>query len=225
MPDRQQLIMLLELAADEERRFAASLTPAQRAAAGSLDRPSPKDRLAHVAGAKEALSEALAAAREGREQPASHDREALLEASAARSFESVHEDADRVHRELVAEVERLDAAALASSPAWIGEETVADEIVQQAVTHSLAHVLGADSARGNAAAAVAAQERFVAALPDDLSIRQRTRALYNLGCLYAGAGRDDDALRSLKKAAAERPELYEHARTDPDLASLRPRLT
>ena len=80
MLENDQMIMLLELARDEERRFASRLTAEERAAAGTLAEPAPKDVLAHIAGAKTAMREALVARREGGDPDASHDREALFQA-------------------------------------------------------------------------------------------------------------------------------------------------
>ena len=224
MSGPQELIALIQLARDEERGFERLLTPQQREATGTLDEPSPRDLLAHATGAKESLRAALAAARAGRPQSASHSREELFAANSTREFASIEDDAERVTRALVAEVELLDADALGAAPEWIEGETVADEILQQAVTHALAHILDPLARLGHPDTAIAAQERFLASLPADCSQLQRTRAQYNLGCLCALAGRDDEALRHITDALRARPALLEHARTDPDLERLRHRI-
>jgi hypothetical protein len=210
---------------DEEQCFAGCLTAAERAVTGTPEQPSPKDSFAHAIGAKQRMLEALVAARTGGAPQPSHDRDSLFEANAARAFASVERDAGRIARALLAEVEGLSADDLRSSPPWIGEETLADEIVQQCVTHALAHMSDPLCERGDVAVALRAQTRFVEALPDDTSVRQRSRALYNLGCLSLRAGREGDAVGSVAQAIELRPSLIEHARSDPDLEAIKTRLT
>jgi len=224
MIDPHELVTLLHLASDEERRFAARLREDERTAIGTLERPAPKDVLAHIAGAKEAMSAALVAARQGEDVDPSHDREALFRANYARAFSDVENDAERCSNELVAEVERLDASTLASSPAWIHETTLSDEIVMYGITHSLTHLFNPLFARGDAEDAVRAQQRLIDALPDDANAELRAGALYNLGCLHARLGRDDQALALIREATALEPGLAEHANRDPDLESVRDRL-
>ena len=79
-------------------------------------------------------------------------------------------------------------------------------------------------ARGHADQALETQLRFVAALPPDTGVLQRSRALYNLGCLHLRAGHEADAVRSINAAAQLRPSLLEHARGDPELAPIKDRL-
>jgi len=86
------------------------------------------------------------------------------------------------------------------------------------------HLLEPLCARGDTDEALRTQMRFVDALPDDTGVLQRSRALYNLGCLYLRAGREDDAVTSITQAARLRPSLIEHARSDPDLEPIKGRL-
>ena len=82
------------------------------------------------------------------------------------------------------------------------------------VTHSLTHLFDPLFARGEADDAVRAQRRLLDALPDGANAELRAGALYNLGCLYARLGRDDEALALLLEATALEPGLAEHARDD-----------
>ena len=224
MIESHELVALLQLARDEERRFISRLTEDERAATGTLEAPAAKDVLAHIAGAKAAMAAALVASRAGEGADPSHDREALFRANQARPFDDVESDAERCSDMLVAEVEPLPAAALASSPAWIDESTLSDEVVMYGVTHSLTHLFDPLVARGEADDAVRAQRRLLDALPDGANAELRAGALYNLSCLYARLGRDDEALALLLEATALEPGLAEHARGDSDLRSIRRRL-
>src|SRR3954452_6250902 len=108
MDDRQTLVAVLELAGNLERRFAERLDPSERAAVGTDEQPSAKDVLAHVAGAKLAMRDALVAARAGGQPDPAHDRGALHARSRARPFAEVAAEAERATLALLAEVERLD---------------------------------------------------------------------------------------------------------------------
>jgi tetratricopeptide (TPR) repeat protein len=224
MLERHELIMLLQLASDEERRFASRLTADERAATGTLEQPAPKDVLGHIAGAKEAMRATLVAAREGEDPDASHDREALFQAHRARPFDEVASDAERYSDALVSEVERQCPATLASSPAWITEPTLGEEIVMYGVTYSLTHLFEPLRERGDAPDALRAQKRYLEALPANASAQLRAGALYNLGCLYARLGREDDALVLIDEATTLEPGLADLAHRDPDLQPVRARL-
>lgn len=54
--------------------------------------------------------------------------------------------------------------------------------------------------------------------------RHRATATYNLGCFYATHGRSDEALELITEALAQARELWDVARRDPDLVSIRPLL-
>jgi hypothetical protein len=223
MPETQEITALLELERAEERFFVEHLTAAERAAQGTQERPAPKDFFAHAHAGKQQMHAALVAARTRRTPRIAHERTGVFEANAGRSFESIEQDADRVGAALQSEVEHLDAATLGSAPAWITEDTLADEIVQQCVTHALVHLFEPLCARGDTGEALRTQMRFVAALPHDTGTLQRSRALYNLGCLYVRAGRDDDPATATSQATELRPSLTEHARSDPELQGIRGR--
>jgi hypothetical protein len=213
VPTPEELIALLDLEHDQERAFAASLGPGDRVAA--------RDTFAHVIGARERMHEALVAHRTGAEPHSSHRRDELLAASAGRSFERLEDDAARVADALVADVRALDAQALASSPAWIGDATLADEILQQCVTHALVLMFEQMCGHGGAEAARGAQAAFVDALPGDVSALQRSRALYNLACLDVRVGRSSEAEGALTEALRLRPALAEQVRADPELEAVR----
>jgi hypothetical protein len=223
MPEPHQITALLELEREQERRFAASLTVAEREVDGTADAPSAKDTFAHAIGAKWRVHDALVALRSGAEPDASHDREEVSRAYVGRPFTSLEADAAEVADALVADVERLDAQTLGSSPDWISDATVADEIIQQCATHGMVLMLEALCERGGAEAARSAQAAFVSALPADVSALQRSRALYNLASLDVRTGREDDAVAALAEALRLRPALAEQIRDDPELEPVRDR--
>jgi hypothetical protein len=224
MPEPRELTVLLELEREQERRFAGSLAGAERDAGGTPDRPSPKDTFAHVLGAKQRMHDALVALSEGAQPDSSHDRDEVVRAGAGRSFDSLEADAARLGSALAGDVEALDAGALGSTPAWIGEATLADEIIQQCVTHGMVLMFELMCDRGAAEEARGAQASLVAALPADVSPLQRSRALYNLACLDVRTGREEHAVHSLEEALRLRPALAEHVRDDPELEPVRARV-
>lgn len=224
MPEPHQIAALLELEREQERRFAASLSPTEREMDGTPDQPSAKDTFAHAIGAKWHMHDALTALRAGVEPDASHDRGEIFRANAGRPFEELEDDAARIADALVADVEALDAGTLGSAPAWIDDATLADEIIQQCATHGMVLMFGVLCERGGADDARAAQAAFVEALPPDVSALQRSRALYNLACLDVRTGREDDAVETLTDALGLRPSLEEQVREDPELEPVRARV-
>lgn len=224
MSEQREILALLELERDEEQEFAARLTAAERTQQGTSEQPSAKDYFAHAVSGRQQMLCALVAARTGGKPDASHNASDVFKANANRPFEDLELDASQVAADLNAEVEQLDSTSLDSSPEWISDATLADEIIQQAVTHALVHLFEPLCARGDTDQALETQLRFVDALPRDTGVLQRSRALYNLGCLYLRAGRPDDAVRAITDATQLRPALIEHARRDPDLKSIADRL-
>lgn len=224
MPEPREITVLLELEREQERRFAGLLTTAERDIDGTPDQPSAKDTFAHAIGAKQRMHDALSTLRAGGEPDPTHDREQVFETYAGRSFTSLEEDAARIGDALVADVEALDAGALGSSPAWVGETTLADEMIQQCVTHGMVLMFEVMCERGAAEDARRAQVELVDALPDDVSPLQRSRALYNLACLDVRTGRESDAVDALAEALRLRPALADHVRDDPELEPVRTRV-
>ena len=224
MPEPPQVLALLELERDEEDAFAGLLTLAELGERGTAEHPAPKDYFAHAISGKRQMLRALVAARTGGAPETKHDADEVFAANADRSFDDLRREAGRVADDLRTEVGRLDQDALDSSPEWASDETLADEITQQCVTHALVQMFEPLCARGHADQALETQLRFVAALPPDTGVLQRSRALYNLGCLHLRAGHEADAVRSINAAAQLRPSLLEHARGDPELAPIKDRL-
>jgi hypothetical protein len=224
MPEPRQITALLELERDEEGVFSGCLTPAERDERGTREHPAPKDHFAHAIGGKRQMLRALVAARAGGAPDASHDADEVFEANVDRSFDDLEREAGQVAADLRTEVEHLDRDSLSSSPEWVSDDTLADEIIQQCVTHALVQLFEPLCARGHPDQALQTQLRFIAALPPDTSVLQRSRALYNLGCLHLRAGQPDDAVMSITAAAQLRPTLLEHAREDPELAPIKDRL-
>jgi hypothetical protein len=224
MPEPRQIMALLELERDEEQVFSGYLTPAERGERGTPEHLAPKDYFAHAISGKRQMLGALVAARTGGVPDATHAADEVFEANVDRSFDDLQSEARQVAADLRTEVEHLDQDALNSSPEWVSDETLADEIIQQCVTHALVHLFEPLCAVGHTDEALQAQLRFVAALPRDTGVLQRSRALYNLGCLQLRAGQADDAVRSIGAATELRPSLLEHGRHDPELAQIKDRL-
>jgi hypothetical protein len=218
------VVALLELERGEEDVFAELLTAAELGERGTPEHPAPKDYFAHAISGKRQMLRALVAARTGGIPDASHLADQVFAANADRSFEDIRREAGRVADDLRTEVERLDQEALESSPEWVSDETLADEITQQCVTHALVQMFEPLCAHGHTDQALQTQLRFIDELPPDTGVLQRSRALYNLGCLHLRAGHADDAVKSISAAATLRPDLLEHARHDPELAPIEGRL-
>jgi hypothetical protein len=196
MPEPRQITVLLELEREQERRFAGSLTAAERDVDGTPEQPSVKDTFAHAIAAKQQMHDALAALRAGAQPDPSHDREEVFQANAGRSFASLEADAARL----------------------------GDEIIQQCVTHGMVLMFEVMCERGSDEDARRAQVELVDALPADVSTLQRSRALYNLACLDVRTGRQSNAVDALSEALRLRPALAAQVRDDPELEPVRARV-
>ena len=221
MLGNRDLISLLELARDEERRFAGRLSADERAAAGTLDRARAEGRARAYRGREGSDAQQRWSTRAKAGIPMTRTTEKRSSThSRALPFDAVEHDAELAGGALIAEVERISPAVLATSPAWISEPTLGEEIVMYGVTHSLTHLFDPLCERGEAREALRMQQRYVDALPADASAELRAGARYNLGCLHARLGHDDDALLLIEQATALEPGLADLARTDPDLERL-----
>jgi Protein of unknown function (DUF1706) len=190
-----------------------------------------RDHLAHIAHYRDHAARILDAVRTGQTPPA--DAEDDLEARNA-AIHADHHDrpaaeilqwARASHDDLVAAVERCSEEELLL-PREEGSDVELWRMVPgTAWAHVGQHVVQWHAEHGDAEAAERAALRVrdidLAHLDEP---RHRAQTTYNLGCYYALAGRDDDALSLVQQALALDPALVEWSREDPDLDGIRDRL-
>jgi rhodanese-related sulfurtransferase len=234
---KPMVLELLRQARAEEQAALADLTEAERAAAGTPESPSARDVVVSIAAWKQWQAEKLAAAARGERPPRWDDpgvAERLNEGTAAayrdRPWAEVAAFAERAHAALLAEVGRLTEEELVDPqrfPAAGGEALWGETLGNGAwfpftrlFDLARAHDDAARLARLHAARIDAWEAMLRAMERAGMPAEERATATYNLACIYALAGRREEALARLGEALRVRPELAVHARADDDLGSL-----
>lgn len=232
------VLALLRQARTHELELLATLTDADRAAAGNPERWSAKDSVAHIAAWRQRHAEKLATTLRGETPPTWTDMDLVnaLNAEqyplhASEPWPIVAAFSERAYTSLLSQVEAMTEADLAENgrfPALNGG-SLWGETLGNGVWHVFTHLVALAQMRGDAAqverlqsAELAAQEAVAGLeIARGATPTQRATSEYNMACRYALAGRTDDALAALRRALSARPELALHARHDGDFASLR----
>lgn len=227
MEIKDKVLDLLQRSSKEEDRFIASLSEAERAEEGTLERWSAKDVLAHITAWHEHEIERIDAAARGKLGPENleidrvntdiyHSRhgqtldEAIAALRAARS--ALLERVDGM-----SESQLLEPAANPwqdGRPAWM-------TLSGHGFTHPILHLAQYIWEHGQEERSIHMQEVAAETLLhlDDAPVWRGT-ALYNLACANALAGSREKALALLQESLQLNPSLVEWSKTDPDLVSL-----
>lgn len=218
---------LTEKAHQQQLAQIAALSDAERAGAGTPERWSAKDHLAHTMYWKERTAERLAAAARGDSPTDTGDdflqiNEENFEHHQARPWADVLADDARIHAALLAGLDALsddDLTDPARFPWNDGQPLLTSAL--GSVGHVQEHIAQFLSDRGDLEGATAVQEEFVQAVTGSaLPSIAHAFALYNLACFYAKTERPARAVDLLSQALRLRPEFTEWSKEDPDFASL-----
>jgi len=228
---KSRLLALLGRAHAEQRAFIDGLSDAERAEAGTPERWSAKDHVAHTMFWKARTAERLRAAARGETPPASDDaafqgtNERNFEANRARPWADVLADDARIHAELVAAVAALSEADLVEPDRfpWNNDgEALGAAVLNSPYWHVQEHLAQYFRDRGDAARALRILEDVASAVDQPgVPDAARAGAVYNLACVYALNGDADAAIRRLAEALRLSPRLTEWSKQDPDFAAIR----
>ncbi len=230
VPLKSRLLDLLRRAHTDEQALVSSLTAEEKAAAGTPERWSAKDLLAHITYWRDRLTQRLAARARGESFSGLTDREVdeenavVFEAHREQSWEEVQAYAERVFDQLIALVSQFGEQELTDPTpvGWYDNRSLLAAIVGNSFTHPETHVAGFYLERGDLAHARQMQEDMADALVGiDGSPKTRGAALYNLACFYALSGESAKAIELLRQALPLRADLVEWSKQDTDLVSLR----
>ena len=225
---KPKLLDLLNRAHAHQQAFIAELRDDDHAADGVFEQWSVKDHVAHIAAWKQRQTLQIAATVQGETPPAFDDVDHLnretWETHRARPWAEVLADDQRMHAELMAQVEQLDEAVLAETRRSSGQEgpPLWRSILGNGYWHPMAHITRLYVERGKLGRATEIQEALAHTATElDDSPRSRSVGLYNLACFYAMTGQPVKALAILPEALRLNPELVEWSQQDPDLEPLR----
>jgi len=226
---KKKVLHVLERAEQVQKAFVAGLSNEQRAAAGTYEKWSAKDALAHMAYWTDHQATVLAARARGEEPPAvssnyEQANAACFQRFCTCSWDEVQSFADAAHARLVAAVRALSEEQLAARLAGSGTRPLWQDAVGTGYSHPLAHMADLYVAQGRpqqAGQLWSEWGRLVAPLDD--SVDWQGLVHYNVACGLSLSGNPDAALVELRLALQLRPDLTAASKQDPDLAAVRSR--
>jgi hypothetical protein len=223
-----RVIALLHQAQADQQAMIDGLSEQERSAAGTFERWSAKDVVAHCMTWRRMQARRMAALTLGEMPPnfAEFDRinaESYPEQH-DRTWDEVLADNQRAVDELTARTQSMPAADLTHAGRFpeLGGRPLVTSLVVNGYVHPESHVAQYYLERGDLARATAINEQQAAVLShfEDMPDLHAT-AQYNLACFYAATGQKEKVWVPLRAALAERPELEQWARQDNDLEKLR----
>ncbi len=229
------ILDLLREARLDERAFVESLDASEREAAGTPERWSAKDHVAHIAFWREQLARRLRAVLDHEPQPDLEDWESLnprvFEEHRHTAWRNVLDHAERAYAAHTALIERLTDEDLGSFDRfdWLPDgQPLFVAVMGSSYEHAQVHLAQFHLERGDVVQARRICERWTARVvearaPDAM----KGVALYNLACFQATHDELERAGANLERALAlyPGPRLREFSLTDPDLVALRDRST
>jgi hypothetical protein len=226
MAFNEQLAELVAWAQAEAHRWAGSLSTEERAAAGRADAWGARDLLVHFAEWGAVSREQMAARVAGRELPKLPDddeiNQVFFERNQALSWVETVAKFDAAYDALQAQLRSMSDEALRRAEPPENGRPVWFDIAFGTADHLARHLAENYAIRGDGDAAdalILASSERLAALDD--SPRYSGLIPYNLACHHALRGRREQALDTLRRALAIRPDMAGYAGQDPDFTSLR----
>lgn len=225
---KAKLLDLLRRAYEEEQALVARLTEDERSAAGTLERWSARDIVAHLAEWKERTGQRLAGASHNETPPTFDDIDQvnadIFEEHRLLPWADVVGKSQRAQDELIEHLRAMQEDDLVDADRfpWQNGRPLWRDIVGEGYSHPLAHIARFYAERGEQAYAIQIQEtaaRLLRQLNDAPSWQGNMQ--YNLACYYAISGQKEKAIDGLREALRLNPDLTEWSQQDPDFVSIR----
>ncbi len=222
---KSRVVQLLDHAYRQEQIFVQILSDEERSAAGTPERWSAKDTIAHITAWKERAAQVLAALKGGEPAPAFDGPDPfnarIFTERQDLTWSVVLDQNWRAYRSLREGTQATPEDVLASPESSEGyNEPVWWFVVGVGCAHSLAHLADYYIGQGKAGFAITMQEQ-AADLLLQLDGGPHWQVYYGLACHYAAAGQPDEAITALREALRLNPGLVERSKQDPRLDSLR----
>lgn len=228
MFNKERLLDVLRFAHQQEMAFIDRLTPEQREEFGKGDDWSAKDVIAHLSVWKERLIDHAQAAARGekhnRDERSDDEINAeIYAANEGKSWDDVRRMSEAAFQRVVDFVTVSPDHILTDLEFSLNADgrPIWQSVVAECTSHTVAHLWDYHLHQGEADRAVTLQEATAAYLRELDEPDVTAYGVYNLACVYARAGRTQDAIRALAEALRLRPALTEWSQEDSDLASLR----
>lgn len=222
---KNQLLNILEQGMESKRTFVANLTDEQKEYAGTYEKWSAKDILAHMSYWKDLRGSRYTALAYGEElQPLPNFEQGNVECFkrfSDSSWDEVQAFADLSHAQYVEAVLGLDEEVLAGPSTESEERKMWEEIVGTGYNHPLFHIskFYIDHGQQKKASLLWSDwGKLVSPLDDSPDWQGRVH--YNLACSLALSGNADQAIAELRQALELRPSMRAWSRQDSDLSIL-----
>ena len=223
---KERLLHALARGHAVQQAFVAGLSDDQRSAAGTYEKWSAKDAVAHVTYWIDHQAAVLAARARGEEPPpAAHYEQAnaaCFQRFCTCSWDEVQAFAEAAHARLVEAVRALSEDTLAAPRSASGGPALWQNIVGTAYSHPLMHMAEFCVVQGQPQQAGRLWSEW-GEMVSPLDDRAEWQGLvhYNVACGLALSGHADQALVELHQALQLRPDLTAQSRQDPDLSAVR----
>ncbi len=228
MFSKERLLDVLRYAHQQEIAFIDRLTPEQRDAVGRGDDWSAKDVIAHLSAWKARLLDRAQAAARGEKIPRDERSDDEINAEIYRehelkSWSEVRQMSEDAFQRVSDFVTTSPDDVLTDPEFSIHDDgrPLWQALLAEFVSHTIAHLWDYHFHQGDAGRAVTLQEATAAHLRELDEPAVTAFGVYNLACVYARAGRTQDAIRALDEALRLRPQLTAWSKEDSDLDSLR----
>lgn len=222
------MIDSLQAEYDHERAFMDHLPSESRRRHGTEQDWSARDLQAHITAWKHQavlrLRDDPSAIIERSEEITDQSNAVFFETYADHTWESVLEESETTHRELLEELGRLADDDLEKTDAFTWQDgrplwrQLAGTLLLHPWMHLVEHAIGLGETEAAMESASTMADELVP-LSDEPSWAGVLQ--YNAACLSARAGGADQALRQLRSALELRPDLIDWSKEDSDLDSLR----
>jgi phage shock protein E len=230
-PMKSTILELLHFAHQQEQKLMSTLSESEQSASGTSDHWSAKDFLVSIMLWKELQTQKLASAVRGETPPEWRDEQLVnqintnaLEKYRNISFQDVQQEAERIFRAFIAQVESMSEEELTDAGRydWSNGEALWQETLGNGLWFPFTQMVALSMQRGDRQTAVQLQEALLEAVRRaNLPPNAIGATLYNQACFYATNGWPEKALSLLPEALRLRPTLVEWSRHDHDLDGLR----
>ena len=225
MTMKDQLLRVLEKSRETELEFIANLTEEARNFAGTWEKWSAKDNVAHVNYWEDVRGTRIVSFLRGEElKPLPQYEQANAECYkrfAKSTWDEVNTFAEHSHSKMVDAVRGMDEEPLAGPSTETDERNLWDEIVGSAYSHKLMHYSQYYQDQGqNEEAGQLWSDWADLVSPLDEGPEWQGNVHYNAACSLALAGDAQGALLELRKGLELRPSSKAWSRRDPDLEIL-----
>jgi len=210
----------------ELKAIVSRLTDEEKNARGSIEQWSVKDILVHLAFWGSHFNRQVEKAIAGQTVPVAGDYyEILNDGILMRNLDKPLEDARREEEAVFNQTIRLlegmneDELVDFEKYAFLEKRSLLDRALGTECWHVLSHISDYYVKKGQIEKAEVLQVSYTEKLKSFPT--WKANAVYNLACFYSLCGKKEQALRNLKVAFSERPQLMEWSKQDTDIDPLR----